>query len=330
MQLITPKSFSDLLSQTGDFASEQKLAVAVSGGGDSMALAYLLSKFAIKHNIALHVLSVDHDLRKESKAEARQVVASVQDWPGVTAKILTWKADNKPKTRIQEEARKARYGLMAEYCKKQKIRYLFLAHHGDDQVETFLFRLAKGSGVDGLSVMPVMQKQSDVTLVRPLLSYRHEDLIAVCKKNKLEWIEDPSNHADKFARVRLRQSKDILEKEGLTVERILTLVRRLERSRSALEQLTEKAEEKILLTKESGRIEIDFLKLKSEPKEIGLRILQRAIESVARKRAYPPSLKNIEAMADQIYDSGGFKAATLAGCIVRLKKARHIIEVITE
>ncbi len=329
MQLITQKSFSDLLASLNDFTHEKKLAVAVSGGCDSIALGYLLSQFAKKNEIDLHILTVDHGLRAESKKEARKVAQWVVDWPQVTHKILNWAGD-KPKARIQEEARKARYALMSKYCQKQKIKYLFLAHHGDDQVETFLFRLAKGSGVDGLSVMPALQKQKDVTLVRPCLSLSHEDLIAVCKKNRLEWIEDPSNISDKYARVRLRQSKEVLEREGLTVERVLTLTKRLERVRNALEQVTEKEEKNCTLKVATQRIEIDFLKLKALPKEIGLRIIQNAIGRISGPRPYPPSLQILEQITDEIYDGDDFKASTLAGCVIRHHKAKKIISVSRE
>lgn len=326
MHLITQKQFSDTLVSLHDFKSEQKLAVAVSGGGDSMALAFLLSGFCKKHKIDLHILTVDHGLRAESKKEAKTTGSLVKDWPSVTHKILNWTGE-KPKTRIQEEARKARYALMSDYCRKQKIKFLFLAHHGDDQVETFLFRLAKGSGLDGLSVMPVLQKQNDLTLVRPLLEFSHEDLIAVCKKNKLEWVEDPSNDSDKFARIRLRQTKAALEREGLTIERVSTLSRRLSRARNALEQVTEKAFKFCLLKVMTQRIEIDRKKFLEQPREIGLRILQRGLGGVGGVRSYPPSLQILEEITDKIYE-GNFKAATLAGCIIRLKK--EILEIVRE
>ncbi len=291
-----------------------------------MALAFLLARFAKKHKIALHVLTVDHGLRAESKKEAKRVMGWVAGWPNVTHKILNW-TGAKPKTRIQEEARKARYALIEAYCRKEGINYLFLAHHGDDQVETFLFRLAKGSGIDGLSVMPPLQKLKDVTLVRPLLVNSHADLLAVCRKNRLGWIEDPSNHADRFARVRLRQSKEILEREGLTVDRVLSLVKRLERARNTLDQVTDKQEKKCIVEKTAQRIEIDLERLKAEPEEIGLRILQRSLVHVARARKYPPGLQTLEGIFEKI-GAGQFKAATLAGCLIRKKKDR--IEIVRE
>lgn len=329
MQLISQKSFSDLLSTLHDFKSEQKLAVAVSGGGDSMALAFLLSKFAEKNDIKLHVLTVDHGLREESKKEAKAVGSWVKNWPQVKHKVLNW-AGEKPKTRIQEEARKARYDLMSEYCRKNKIKYLFLAHHGDDQVETFLFRLAKGSGIDGLAVMPSMQEFADITLVRPLLDCSHEQLITVCKKNKIDWIEDPSNQADKYARVRLRQSREVLEREGLSADRILTLSKRFIRARNALEQVTEKAFEFCLIENTADRIEIDLAKYLEQPKEIGLRILQKAISLISGPRPYPPSLQILETIMDDIYDAEGFRAATLGGCIIRRRKRRNLLEIMAE
>ena len=310
--MITHQSFSDLLKKLSDFKTEEKIAVAVSGGGDSMALAFLLSKYAAKNKIALHVLSVDHGLRKESAGEAKKVGGWVKAWPSVIFKTLKWTGE-KPRTGIQEAARDARYKLMATYCRKQKIKSLFLAHHGDDQVETFLFRLAKGSGIDGLTVMQPIQDYEGLKLVRPLLDFHHDDLIEVCKKNKLDWIEDPSNQADRFARVRLRQSKEALEREGLTAERILTLAKRLDRARNALDQVTDKEEINCLLKVATQRIEIDLTKFLQQPKEIALRILQRSILKLEGKKRYPPKLQNIESMIDGIFDEADFRGGHAFG-----------------
>lgn len=325
---VNQKSFSDILKTLGNFQCEKKLAVALSGGGDSMALAYLLSGFCKKHKINLHILTVDHGLRSESKKEAKQVSEWIKNWPAIH-KILTWTGE-KPKTRIQEEARKARYFLMSDYCQKSKIKYLFLAHHGDDQMETFLFRLAKGSGIDGLSVMLPLQGISGVTLVRPLLNFSHEDLISVCKKQKLNWVEDPSNEVDKYARVRLRQAKNVLKREGLTSERILTLSKRLMRARNALEQVTDIAFETCTLKVGSKCIEMGLDQFLKQPKEIGLRLLQKCLNQIGKKKSYPASLQILEKITDDIYDSAAFRAATLGGCVIRRLKRRNILEISTE
>ncbi len=326
---IMQKSFEDTLKSIGDFAGEKKLAVALSGGGDSIALAHLMSGFCRKHDVEFHALTVDHGLRAESAKEAKTIGKWVKIWPDVIHKILKWTGD-KPKTRIQEEARKVRYALISSYCKKHKIKYLFLAHHGGDQIETFLFRLAKGSGLDGLSVMPPMQEMGDIVLVRPLLNYTHKDMIETCRKNKLNWVEDPSNEADKYARVRLRNSREVLEKEGLSAERILTLGKRLSRARVALNQIADKAFELCFMHKEKAHLELNLAKFLDQPDEIGIRILQKAMEDVAGAKKYPPSLQILEEITERIYRDPSFRAATLGGCIIRRRKSRGLIEIRAE
>lgn len=326
--MISAAEFQNHLVSIADFTAEPKLAVALSGGADSMALAHLMKGFCKKKKIELHLLTVDHGLRPESRKEAKQVADWVKNWPGSLHKILTWRGE-KPKTRIQEAARNARYELMAAYCKKQKIRHLFLAHHADDQVETFLFRLAKGSGLDGLSVMSETQERNGLFLIRPCLKWSHRDLVAVCKKNKIPWVDDPSNDSIKYARVRLRQSRKILEQEGLTSMRIVTLAKRIERTRKALEQISEEAWKQSVLNHGSDRIEFDASLFLSYPKEISLRLLQHALEELNRNKKYPASLQKLEEITDALY-GGVFKAATLGSCVIRLKKARNRIEILPE
>jgi tRNA(Ile)-lysidine synthase len=218
-----------------NFKSETDIAIALSGGGDSMALTHLLSLWTQKHNINLHILHVDHGLRIESKKEAQQIQTWLKNISHSQFKILTWKHSTIPTKKIQELAREARYELMANYCAKAKVNYLFIAHHADDQMETILFRLIKSSGIDGMAGMKILQPYTNsLTLVRPLLSYTHDDLIQYCQKEKLNWIEDSSNRSDQFSRVRLRQSKDILAAEGLTAERLLLFSVRCARAKQAL------------------------------------------------------------------------------------------------
>ncbi len=327
--MITRNLFSDILNKIHDFKSEKKLAVALSGGGDSMALAFLLSEFCQYHRIELHALTIDHGLRAESNTEAKTVRKWVATWPNVFHKILKWTGD-KPRTRIQEKARKARYDLLNAYCKKNKIKYLFLAHHGDDQAETFLFRLAKGSGIDGLSVMPPWQQMDDIILIRPLLGYSHEEMIDVCRNNNLEWVEDPSNKSDKYARIRLRQSREILEREGLSFERINSLGRRLSRAKLALQHFANEAFWVCLIREEKNTTELDLAKFLDQQEEIGLRILQKAIEKNGRHKKYPPSLQLLEEITGRIYNDPSFRAATLGGCIIRRRKSRNLIEITAE
>lgn len=218
-----------------DLLHHSHIAIGVSGGPDSMALAYLFSRWTEEQNGPhIHVLSVDHGLRPEAVAEVEHVRQMSESWPKTAHYILKWEGE-KPAQRVQESARAARYDLMAAHCKSHDIGALALAHHRDDQAETVLFRLAKGSGLDGLAGMRQVQKRGGLDLFRPLLDVSKEDILALCAVENIAYIEDPSNEKKRYARVRLRQSREVLEREGISSKRLAMTAKRMDRARCALD-----------------------------------------------------------------------------------------------
>lgn len=324
---LTQTWFAQRLAEFKDISAEPAIAVALSGGGDSMALTWLLSRWAAKRGIQIHALTVNHGLRTEAAAEAREVGRWVQDW-GLTHKILVWKGP-KPVSRIQEEARKARYDLLATYCLKHKIRYLFLAHHANDQAETILFRLAKGSGLDGLSGMACEQPYDEnLILIRPLLDVSHAQLLKTCKKAETPWVEDKSNVSDRYARIRLRQSMDVLETEGLTLKRITTLGGRMERARKALDQLTDLAWKNTVTEINTKHVVLIKNELFQYPEEIIVRLMQRVLQTVRGPKPYPPRLENLEDLVARMLDPRlAFRGATLGGCMIRMHQKKGLVTV---
>jgi tRNA(Ile)-lysidine synthase len=300
-----------------DFTTTKQIAVAVSGGGDSMALAILLSEWVKEQGIKLHAITVDHDLRPESLTEAK-TVAKILKPLGITHKILKWEG-TKPKTKIQEAARDARYQLMSDYCLQKKIPYLCVAHHGQDQMETILFRMAKGTGLDGMAGMrPVNILDNSLTLLRPLLPISHKDLLETLKSKKIDWIEDPSNVNDRYARVRIRNTIDTLENEGLTPERISSLSNRVINSIDLIDHLIEKEYKSITIYKDTQRIEINYTSLLSLPIEGKTRILKMLISEFQPHKKYAARLEDIERLAHKMGEN--FKGGTLGGCLFCKKK----------
>ncbi len=229
----------DILSSSFsmDFREEKIIGVGVSGGPDSMALLRLLSKWSMENKgPEILAVTVDHCLRKESALEAKMVEEYAQNLTNVSHVTVKWE-EEKPDTGIMEEARAARYKLIANILKKQGGRILLLAHHMNDQAETVLFRLSKGSGIKGLCGIREVQKMADtdMILVRPLLSTSKDELIEYCKEEKINFVNDPSNENEKYARARLRKSFEILEKEGLSAERMAKLAKRIARADEALD-----------------------------------------------------------------------------------------------
>ena len=316
-QSLTIDEFSSLLvARFGDaLCGAPGVAVGLSGGPDSMALARLLS-LIFEHNPGsppFHALSVDHGLRPESAAEAAQVGAWIKDWPGIHHAVLRWDAPSA--SRVQEDARHARYDLMAGYCRAQGIRHLFLAHHMDDQAETVLFRLAKGSGLDGLAGMRARQDYGDITFLRPLLDIPKARLLATCESLGLSFVRDPSNESENFARIRLRNSAGVLAQEGLTNKRLATTARRLDRARDALEKTADNAYKQIVIDKYTKRIVLNYKALREQPDEIGFRCLLKAIATLRPGEDYAPRMEKIEDLFYDLRSPEPFRKRTLGGLV---------------
>lgn len=198
--MINFKQFKEVL-ETLIPEDQNNIACAVSGGADSMCLLLCLQQWKKEHRPKLNLiaLTIDHQLRPESDQEALQVAAWCKPL-GIPHYILKW--DHPQITGgLQAKAREARYALLTNYCKEEKIPFLFLAHHHDDQVETFLMRLRKGSGIDGLLGMQPISNSEGVKLCRPFLGFSHQDILETLKDFNHPFIKDPSNENTKFERI---------------------------------------------------------------------------------------------------------------------------------
>ncbi len=288
-------------------------AVAVSGGGDSLALMHLLAAWAGKRAAPV-VLIVDHGLRDGSAKDARKA-ASWARALGLRPHVLTW-AGKKPDADIESAARDARYRLMGDWCGKHGVRFLYLAHTLEDQAETFLLRLARGSGLDGLSAMrsPApypLPGYRDLQLVRPLLGASRASLRAFLKARKQDWIDDPMNADPRFARVQLRQAAPLLAELGLVPERLALAACHLARARAALDAVTASWLRTVARV-EPGRAVIDGKAFAEVPEEIGLRALAHVLGQVS-EQAYRPRFARLSRLFVSI-KAGMTAACTLHGC----------------
>ncbi len=292
----------------------EPVAIAVSGGPDSMALAQALLTLNI--NNPIHILTVDHKLRAASSREAWDVKEWVSKYKrnDVYFNLLSWEGD-KPTSALLEKARQVRYDLMATYCAEHKIKHLFLAHHKNDQAETFLIRLAKGSGLDGLAAMKSTQDYKDtITLCRPLLGLLKQDLVQYCEENKIAYAQDPTNENEDYLRPRLRQSFEALEKEGLSVDRLATLSKRLQRARAALEEISQKAFDTALKEKKEDTVRIDFNITLTQTEEIAFRMLIKATRILREEAPYNIRMDRLENLFEDLYfNPSHFKSRTLGG-----------------
>jgi tRNA(Ile)-lysidine synthase len=315
------------------------MAVAVSGGADSMALMLIAQRALalVPPQLAtveqpdrprLIVLTVDHGLRPGSADDAAWVVSQAEA-AGLPCRVLRWEGA-KPSQGIQAEARAARYRLMHEvlieeahpYQKLQRV--LLTAHHYEDQAETFLMRLARGSGIDGLSAMQSVATVStpladgrQLVLRRPLLDLPKSRLFATLREAGLTWREDPSNERDDFERVRVRKALTSLSELGISSEAIARSAGRLSRARGAILREATAAADQLIDWHNGlfGSVRLDALNDLSE--EIAIRLLKLLIGAYGGE-APVPRLSEIEALADRIRVTSDrawpARAATLGGC----------------
>ncbi len=302
--------FSTLMTGFAPFESRPLLAVACSGGADSMALTLLADRWARGQGGSVTALIVDHALRPESAREAAQA-ASWLKVRGIAHQILKREGEV-PAGDVEAFAREVRYRLFESWCGKNGVLHLLAAHHRDDQAETFLLRLARGSGLDGLAGMAPESARRNFRLLRPLLAVPRARLKATLAEFGQDFIEDPMNRDSTYARARIRAARDTLAVEGLTPERLAATAAHLARARAALETLVADCLARSVALDPRGFAWLDGAGLRSAPEEAGLRALAALITCIGGCQ-FPPRLERLERLYSELPDglAGG---RTLGGC----------------
>ena len=272
-------------------------AVAVSGGADSTALLYMMKE----SGFPMVALTVDHNLRADSAKEA-QYVAEICKKIGVSHHILEW-TGKKPARGIEEAARRARYDLLSGFCKKNGVGVLVTAHHADDQIETFLMNLGRGSGAYGLAGMRERSERDGVIIFRPLLSVPRAELIKYCDTAKIKYFNDEMNEDEKFLRVRIRKNRHALADMGISDERILRTMENMARLRDRIDAEADKFVKKI-------PVELDASMLLNLPDEVRFRALSKMLSD-----EYPIRLDDIKNAFGKL--DGKDCKFTLANCNIR-------------
>jgi len=308
---LSDAEFAASMEPLGPFEAAPFLAVAVSGGADSLALCLLAANWVRERGGRLAAITVDHGLRPESAAEARQAGL----WLGarrISHEILVWGGPH-PAANLQDAARHARYALLEAWCRRNFCLHLLTAHHLEDQAETVLIRLTRGSGVDGLAAMPAIRETASCRLLRPLLSVPGARLAARLTAEGQEWIEDPSNRNPGFTRIRLRQGAEILEREGLGPLRLADTARRLGRARAALEDATAECLVLAADLHPAGFARLDPVVLGGFPEEVGLRALGQLLAALGGA-GHTPRLERLERLYAWILGGMEGRGRTLCGC----------------
>jgi tRNA(Ile)-lysidine synthase len=299
----------------GPFEKSPDIAVALSGGPDSLALTVLLDGWARRRRGTVTALTVDHGLRPESAAEARQVGRWLRA-RGIRHRILRWqhaKAGCHWRGGVQAAARAARYRLLGEWCRANRVLHLALGHQQEDQAETFLLRLSRASGLDGLSAMAPVAERDGVRLIRPLLNVPRARLLATLGGQNQDWIDDPSNRNFEHARVRLRNLLPKLGGDGVTPARLAATARELGRRRAVIDDGVAELLARAAQPNQAGYVIIDAAALRGAPAEIGRHGLARCLQYVGGQ-TYGPRLDRLERLYKAIADGAPLSPATLGGC----------------
>jgi tRNA(Ile)-lysidine synthase len=348
----TPISAAEATTLFDDLRSAPALVIAVSGGPDSTALLVLAARWRSgrKRGPALLAITVDHALRPESAREARAVKRLCTQL-GVRHRTLRWTGD-KPVTALQEEARRVRYQLLAAAARGAGAPYVLTAHTLDDQAETVLLRMARGSGVSGLGAMARQtllpaagenaRKSEAIVLVRPLLELPKQRLIATLAAMGITFVDDPSNRDPRFTRPRLRALMPALADQGLDARRLALLARRMRRVEATIEAAVDaaievvsddakseraKSERESEPEGERGAITIDAEKWGRLPAEVSLRVLGRAVDRLGQEG--PLKLGKLEALHAALAAAWAEKSRlrrTLAGALITLSGGQIVVE----
>ena len=304
--------------------------LAVSGGPDSTALLVLAAGWAkrLKRAPKLVAVTVDHGLRKEAAAEAAAVRRLARSL-NVPHRTLRWRGD-KPKTGLQEAARLARYGLLAQAARQAGFGHILTAHTLDDQAETVLFRLARGSGLGGLAGMAPASRlptgEGNILLLRPLLGLSKARLYATLNAARIAYSEDPTNIDPRFTRPRLRTLLPALASEGLDARGFARLAARMRRAESAIEFAVAAAREALAPGpwRQRGPVVFETAQFANLPAEVALRLLGRAVAHTGDEG--PVELGKLESLYDSLAQAHARLRRTLAGAQITLAGDRISVE----
>jgi len=295
-----------------NFNLKKNFVVAVSGGPDSLALAFCAKIYSIKNKLKPKFFLIDHKLRSESTKEAKAVKQLLKKF-SINIEILTWKG-KKPSHNISSLAREKRYELLFKKCDKFKISNILLGHYQDDLLENFFIRILRGSGLNGLVSLDIKNKIGNKNLLRPLLNENKENLMFLSKKVFNFYVKDPSNEDEKFQRTRVRKLIYELQNNGLDKKKFLKTIKNLKYSNIAANYyVNENLKKNSFFLIKDNRLILNKVFFE-HPHEIVFRALSEAIKLIGGKY-YSVRGKKIDNIINSIENNDSFKA-TLGGCIV--------------
>lgn len=297
-----------------NFFIKKQIAVAVSGGCDSMALTLALNDFCKKNKIKIQALTIDHGVRKDSKIEAKKVGELLKKF-NISHKILSIPKKQIPQKNIEANLREIRYTILSDFCQKNHIEFLFVGHHLGDIAENFLIRLFRGSGLDGLSPMQKISEIKGIKIIRPFLEISKDELKNYLIEKNISWFEDETNDDEKFLRNKIRKFLASFEDKNLLEKRIYNASNEIAKTRDFFDEIVSGYELEIVEQIADNIILINRRKLREINQAIALKILAKILMKIGDKK-YKPRKEKLIRFYEYLIADGVIKKREFYGCVV--------------
>ena len=297
------------------------IGVGVSGGGDSMALLHLSAEWAEENKRKIKAVTIDHGLRSSSLSECVHV-KKISEKLSIEHTTLKWLA--KPSGNLQNAARNARHELFLDWTKKSKLSVVLLGHTMDDNAETIMIKLIRGSGIDGLAGISKNKKINELAIFRPLINITRDDLRKYLIMKNIQWIDEPSNFDERFERIKVRNLLPKLSDFGLTAKKLIALSSHMNRAKEALNGEVLRFAKQHVQQKNWGDLEIkldEFIKI---PKEYQFRLLSAALLWISGK-VYRPRFNSLERLIIALNSSSLGRGSCLMGCLIKCDEEKIIL-----
>ena len=297
-----------------NFFIKKQIAVAISGGCDSMALTFALNDFCKENKIKIYALTIDHGVRKNSKIEAKKVGELLKKF-NISHKILSIPKKEIPPKNIEANLREIRYKMLSDFCKKNQIEFLFVGHQLGDIAENFLIRLFRGSGLDGLSPMQEISEINGVKIIRPFLEISKDELKNYLIEKNISWFEDETNDDEKFLRNKIRKFLASFDDKNLLEKRIYNASKEISKTRDFFDEIMNAHELEIIEQNADNLILINRCKLAEINPAIALKILAKILMKIGDKK-YKPRKEKLIRFYEYLIAEGAIKKREFYGCVV--------------
>jgi tRNA(Ile)-lysidine synthase len=296
-----------------NFFIKKQIAVAISGGCDSVALTLALNDFCRENKIKIQALTIDHGVRKNSKIEAKKVGELLKKFD-ISHKILSIPKKQIPQKNIEANLREIRYKMLSDFCKKNHIEFLFIGHHVGDIAENFLIRLFRGSGLDGLSPMQKISEINGIKIIRPFLEISKDELKNYLIEKNISWFEDETNDDEKFLRNKIRKFLASFEDKNLLEKRIYNASLEISKTRDFFDEIMNENELEIIEQNADNLTIINRQKLAEINPSIALKILAKILMKIGEKK-YKPRKEKLVRFYEYLIADGLIKKREFYGCV---------------